>query len=198
MKKYYYSNGKERRGPFNFEELKHEDINKNSLVWFEGLADWTSADEIPELKEIFELIPPPIDMTEPPSNLENDTLGNLPKEIVITNEDTGNNMASRSRMFADPFSFYGRIRRLEYGLSCIIYFIIYFLILMLANLSIYKSSIPTFLTFPLHWFLLAQGSKRSHDTGNSGWFQLIPFYILWLLFAKSQKYANKYGDNPKM
>lgn len=50
---------------------------------------------------------------------------------------------------------------------------------------------------PLIWFLIAQGAKRSHDRGNSGWYQIIPFYILWLLFADSESGGNEYGLNPK-
>ncbi len=50
---------------------------------------------------------------------------------------------------------------------------------------------------PLIWFLIAQGAKRSHDRGNSGWYQIIPFYGLWLLFADSESGKNEYGLNPK-
>ena len=50
---------------------------------------------------------------------------------------------------------------------------------------------------PLLWFLYAQGAKRCHDLGNSGWWQIIPFYIFWLLFQDGQTGVNKYGNNPK-
>lgn len=49
----------------------------------------------------------------------------------------------------------------------------------------------------LFWFKLAQGTKRCHDRGNSGWFQFIPFYGLWMLFGDSDYGINKYGPNPK-
>jgi uncharacterized membrane protein YhaH (DUF805 family) len=47
------------------------------------------------------------------------------------------------------------------------------------------------------WFLWAQNAKRCHDRGNSGWYQLIPFYFLVLLFGDGEEGENEYGDNPK-
>ena len=57
-------------------------------------------------------------------------------------------------------------------------------------------------TFIIVWlfalyFLIAQAAKRCHDRGNSGFYQLIPFYVLWLLFADSDPGNNEYGPNPK-
>ena len=49
----------------------------------------------------------------------------------------------------------------------------------------------------LFWFLLAQGAKRCHDRGNSGWFQIIPYYLFWMLFAKGEAANNKYSNSPK-
>lgn len=60
MKKYFLHNGTESSGPFDLEELKAKRITKNSPVWFEGLENWKTADEIPELKNIFVVVPPPI------------------------------------------------------------------------------------------------------------------------------------------
>lgn len=96
-------------------------------------------------------------------------------------------------MFRNPFSFEGRIRRMEFGLSFIIY---YFSNNILAALSAEQ---PVFLLIllPSFWFTWAQGAKRCHDRGNSGWYQLIPFYGFWLLFADGEIGTNKYGENPK-
>lgn len=102
--------------------------------------------------------------------------------------------------FKRPFSFHGRIRRLEYGLSCIAFVAWY----MWANNSLkdpwieqgYAAFIS--LTFiPAYWFLWAQNAKRCHDVGMSGWWQLVPFFGLWLLFASGNEGNNKYGNNPK-
>jgi uncharacterized membrane protein YhaH (DUF805 family) len=97
-------------------------------------------------------------------------------------------------MFEAPFSFEGRIRRLEYGISIIMYTACYFISFLLA------SAISPFffvLMIPVIWFLWAQGAKRCHDRNNSGWYQLIPFYGLWMLFAEGDSGENYYGDDPK-
>ena len=50
---------------------------------------------------------------------------------------------------------------------------------------------------PMIWFLWAQNAKRCHDRGNSGWYQIIPFYVFVLMFGGSDEGSNEYGDNPK-
>ncbi|GAT62595.1 DUF805 domain-containing protein [Paludibacter jiangxiensis] len=97
-------------------------------------------------------------------------------------------------MFQNAFSFDGRIRRLEYGISFIVY-----VVAQTFVMAMIKSDIPfSILAFiPLFWFLWAQGSKRSHDLGHSGWFQLIPFYALWLIFIKGDDGINIYGLSPR-
>jgi uncharacterized membrane protein YhaH (DUF805 family) len=103
-------------------------------------------------------------------------------------------------MFKSPFAFSGRIRRTEYGISILIYIVV----VMIVQFSVAgladrggPSVVLLLLILPCLWFVLAQGVKRSHDLGNSGWFILIPFYGLWLLFADSKPGINKYGPNPK-
>ncbi len=43
MKKYFYSDGAQKHGPFSLEDLKGEGIGEDTLIWFEGLDDWTPA-----------------------------------------------------------------------------------------------------------------------------------------------------------
>ena len=98
-------------------------------------------------------------------------------------------------MFKKTFSFDGRIRRTEYGISIIIYFVLYTVI----N-EIIKEGNPgvSLAMIPMLWFLWAQGAKRCHDMDKSGWFQIIPFYVLWMLFIEGDSFLNKYGGNPKL
>lgn len=69
MKKYFYTDGKEKFGPFTIEELKGKNIERDTKVWFEEIKDWTPAGEITELSSIFSATPPPISantVTPPP------------------------------------------------------------------------------------------------------------------------------------
>lgn len=105
-------------------------------------------------------------------------------------------------MFKNPFSFNGRIRRLEYGLSNIIYvFTIFVIAMVLMAVGDPNGGATNFLMIilwiPVAWFRLAQGAKRCHDRGNSGIWQIIPFYGIWMLFADGDIGPNEYGENPK-
>ncbi len=105
-------------------------------------------------------------------------------------------------MFKNPFSFQGRIRRLEYGLSNLMYLAGIFLVsglcmLFLDPIAAGTNIILMVLWIPFAWFMLAQGAKRCHDRGNSGWWQIIPFYGFWMLFSDGEIGSNEYGENPK-
>ncbi len=100
-------------------------------------------------------------------------------------------------MFKNVFSFQGRIRRTEYGLSLIINFV---LSLPYSILKEMGSPAASYLILPqlfLFIFIILQSTRRCHDLGHSGWWQIIPFYGFWLLFAKGEEGENKYGRNPK-
>ena len=96
-------------------------------------------------------------------------------------------------MFKNPFSFEGRIRRTEYGLS----YAFAFGVGLFIGFSELGVGIMYVLLISAYWFMFAQGAKRCHDRGNSGWYQIIPFYSLWMLFADSDNGINEYGPNPK-
>ncbi|WP_136481972.1 DUF805 domain-containing protein [Cognatitamlana onchidii] len=102
-------------------------------------------------------------------------------------------------MFKNIFSFEGRIRRTEYGLTYIGYIIIANISDVLEIFYNIKTSIviKLIILIPMLWILLAQGAKRCHDRGNSGWYQIIPFYVFWMIFADSDHGPNEYGENPK-
>ena len=55
---YFVENGN-KIGPFSETELKGK-INKETLVWCEGMSEWTKASYVKELESIFIATPPPI------------------------------------------------------------------------------------------------------------------------------------------
>ena len=98
-------------------------------------------------------------------------------------------------MFKSPFSFNGRIKRTEFGISFIIYIVIYLVILaLISNGGV--NGIFGLIIIPAIWFLWAQGAKRCHDLNKSGIWQIIPFYVFWLLFAKGDPMGNQYDIYP--
>lgn len=113
------------------------------------------------------------------------------------------NVIDNRGMFRRPFSFKGRIRRTEFGLSLLMYYaFIYggaFFLGMLAGMtgSDVFIGLAYLLWIPGVWFLWAQGAKRCHDIGHSGWYMLIPFYIFWMLFAPGVPATTSYGTSPK-
>lgn len=134
-------------------------------------------------------------------------LGKSNKIENVAEIDKIENREIKKNMFKTPFSFKGRIRRTEYGLSLLIVYMISFVIappgnnynifilldFSLINTIIFISVIGVI----VGWFFFAQGAKRCHDMNCNGWYQLIPFYIIWMLFGKGDDGKNKYGLNPK-
>jgi len=170
---YYYSDENiNTLGPFTLEQLLPK-IKKNTLVYREGI-NWTNADQVEELKIYFK------------------SQSSTANTYTSLNEQSSTSVNTK-KYFKAPFSFDGRIRRMEYGISFILYLFIYSSIYS----SLRNNSFASFLYIPLIWFILAQGAKRCHDRGNSGWYQIIPFYILWMIFAEGDFNDNEYGQSTK-
>ena len=195
MEYYYSTNENDKNGPFSFDELKQKKITSKTLIWHEELDDWKMAGQLPELKNILK------------KNQIEIELAKTNKQIKKNNLKTESNTSSipvKQKMFSNLFSFNGRIRRLEYGLSILIYYVITFLVgfvlgfLGLSDGVTYGLEILYIFMIPPFIWLIAQGTKRCHDRGNSGWYQLIPFYSLWMIFAEGDDGINEYGPNPKM
>lgn len=144
--------------------------------------------------------PPPVPPTPTPGP-QNGPVGPQPP-INGPGDFPQQNFVNPTKMFAAPFSFEGRIRRLEFGLSCVAIFVVYLImwfvmILAATNGLDFLAYLLVLLYIPMIWFGLAQGAKRCHDRNNSGWYQLIPFYGFWMLFADGDPYENAFGTDPK-
>jgi len=102
-------------------------------------------------------------------------------------------------MLKKPFSFKGRIRRTEFWLTIIIYWLVIFVLAYLGNNNPggTESLIGVLLLVALFWFIFAQSAKRCHDLGRTAIWMFIPFYVIRMLFMEGGVRANKYGANPK-
>ncbi|PWV48891.1 DUF805 domain-containing protein [Chitinophaga sp. S165] len=93
-------------------------------------------------------------------------------------------------MFKHPFSFEGRIGRAEYAISYGAYIALYVIVTVAKD---GPGALLGLLFIPAIWILFAQGAKRCHDLGKSGWWQIIPFYFFVMIFQAGDEGANEYG-----
>ncbi len=61
---YYIAVNGVKTGPFTIEELHTKNIQRDTLMWTEGLDNWTKAEYISLLKEVIIATPPPISSAE--------------------------------------------------------------------------------------------------------------------------------------
>tara|TARA_B100000035_G_scaffold224795_1_gene193270 strand:- start:254 stop:955 length:702 start_codon:yes stop_codon:yes gene_type:complete len=52
-RKYFISNGDSQEGPYTYNILKRKKIKKTTNIWYDGLDEWTEANNIIELKSLF-------------------------------------------------------------------------------------------------------------------------------------------------
>ncbi len=94
--------------------------------------------------------------------------------------------------------FKGRANRSEYWYFILMFMILYYGLIILFGMT------GSFLFGGLAGLVglvclvpnLAVGVRRLHDSGNSGWFLLVPFYNLYLLIIEGTRGPNKYGADP--
>ncbi|MFQ3576521.1 MAG: M48 family metalloprotease [Cytophagales bacterium] len=61
---FYIAVNGQQAGPFTIDDLKAKNIQRDTLVWTEGLDNWTKAEHIPLLKDVFRATPPPLPSAE--------------------------------------------------------------------------------------------------------------------------------------
>ncbi|WP_266364326.1 CD225/dispanin family protein [Tellurirhabdus rosea] len=63
MNQYYYlDNNNQQVGPFSVEQLRTQPITPDTLVWMQGMTNWTRAADVPEIRPYFGSAP-----TAPPT-----------------------------------------------------------------------------------------------------------------------------------
>jgi len=195
MKKYFYTDGVDKFGPFTLEELKEKNISRETQVWYKELEDWQTAGSVSELNEIFFLSPPPL--IKPNSNNKEN----------INSGKTTNWYLKVLRQYAD---FNGRARRKEYWMFVLFNMIFAIAAMILDNvLGIAIKGVgygPVYGLYTLAVLIpgLAVSVRRLHDVGKSGWMILIALipligtiWLLVLIVTDSDSGENKYGTNPK-
>jgi hypothetical protein len=60
MKKYFYSDGTNKHGPYSKDELLFQKITRNTKIWYLGIDKWTELSSIPEFDTFVLSIPPEI------------------------------------------------------------------------------------------------------------------------------------------
>ncbi|MCW5623989.1 MAG: DUF805 domain-containing protein [Burkholderiales bacterium] len=106
--------------------------------------------------------------------------------------------------------FSGRSQRSEYWFYILIYMILYVVLSVIdAVLGLYSDHaqiglLSGLLALGLFIPSIAVAARRLHDTGRTGWWQLIAFIpligiivLIVFLATDSEPGANKYGPNPK-
>lgn len=63
---FYFANDGVQQGPFEPHALLSKGLQRDSLVWTEGMSDWRPATEIPAIAALFEPAPAPAAPGEPP------------------------------------------------------------------------------------------------------------------------------------
>jgi uncharacterized membrane protein YhaH (DUF805 family) len=104
------------------------------------------------------------------------------------------------------FSFKGRLNRKPYFLRGLTLSVVNIVLAWFSQTFIDNSSsyfIGIFgnffmagLYFIVFWSSISLAARRCHDRNHSGWWMLIPFYCIFLLFGKGDEGPNDYGPNP--
>jgi hypothetical protein len=85
MGKYFYTDGKEKYGPYSKEELRNKPISRTTKVWCYGMDKWLELSQVPELNNVLNSIPPELN-TKPTVEEESNTV--KPENEPIQNSET--------------------------------------------------------------------------------------------------------------
>lgn len=205
--KYFIVNNGQQAGPFELHELLANGLNANSYVWCEGMPNWLPATQVPEVAALLRPTPPPPGYQQPyqqPGYQQPDYQQpgyqqpgyqqpyqqpgyQQPYPQQPKSMDFGEAIKVCFNKFAD---FNGRARRSEFWWFQLFAYLVSSVTCGIGGLVLL---IP----------LLAVTSRRLHDTGHSGWWQLIqlvPFGVILIIIwgvQDSDPGPNEYGPNPK-
>ena len=200
---YYISNNGGKSGPFEVKDLLANGLNRESLVWCKGMADWQPAMQVPEVAALLEEVPPSLQgqpYGQPNYQQSNQQTYQQPNQQAYQQPNYQQPYQQpyvQSMSFADAIqvcfnkyaTFEGRASRAEFWWFYLFNFLLSSLTCGVACLA---TIIPSY----------AVGARRLHDTGRSGWLQLlglIPFVGLILIYwfaIDGDQGNNQYGPRP--
>lgn len=206
---YYIIYNGQQVGPMPKEELAKYGLNPGSKVWAEGMPNWVDAATVADLRSVLYPQPqmPPQSpyqgqggYQQPPYQGQGGYAS--PRQCANNQQYSyGNNADSVS--FGDAIKicfnkyadFEGRARRSEYWWWCLFTFLVGLAvgwIPVVGQIASLAFLIPSY----------AVGARRLHDTGRSGWWQLLHLtcvgsIILIIWFCEDSHEDNEYGPSPK-
>jgi uncharacterized membrane protein YhaH (DUF805 family) len=97
------------------------------------------------------------------------------------------------------FTFRGRARRFEYWAVNLPIVILSRMSDMIPDDAYENMAVSLgiiILAILMVWIGVATNTRRCHDLGHNGFWQLIPFYGIWMGFVEEESGANEYGPDP--
>ena len=172
---YYIIFNGQQVGPMPQEQLVNYGLCPTSKVWAEGMSDWVEASTVADLQLLL-------------NSQQASQCGSIPPEMSF-----GDAIKICFNKYAD---FEGRGRRSEFWWWYLFTFIVGIAVGWIPVLG-WIASIALWIPS------LAAGARRLHDTGRSGWLQLLMLIpcigtiILIIWWCEDSKGDNEYGQSPK-
>ncbi len=202
--KYFIANNGLQTGPFELQDLVANGLTPNSLVWCEGMASWQHATSVPEVAQL--LMPqqqspyqqPQYQQQQPQQTYQQPQYQQPQPQYQqqqyqqqpYSGADTTMGFGEAIKVCFNKYAnFSGRASRAEFWWFYLFTFLVSLITCGVAGLVFI---IPQY----------AVGARRLHDTGRSGWLQLLGFVpivglilIYWWVLEGDQG-DNQYGPKP--
>ena len=202
--KYFIANNGQQSGPFELQDLVANGLTPNSLVWHDGMAGWQQATSVPEVAQLLMPQQPQYQQQpyqQPPyqQQYQQQPYQQQPyqqqyqqqpyqQQPYSANATMGFGEAIKV-CFNKYADFSGRASRAEFWWFYLFTFLVS---LISCGVACLVFLIPQY----------AVGARRLHDTGRSGWLQLlglVPFVGLILIYwwvLEGDQGTNQYGGKP--
>ena len=198
--KYFIANNGQQSGPFELQDLVANGLTPNSLVWHDGMAGWQQATSVPEVAQL--LMPqqpqyqqqpyqqPPYQQQYQQQPYQQQPYQQQPYQQQPYSANATMGFGEAIKVCFNKYAdFSGRASRAEFWWFYLFTFLVS---LISCGVACLVFLIPQY----------AVGARRLHDTGRSGWLQLlglVPFVGLILIYwwvLEGDQGTNQYGGKP--